>query len=104
MNRFLEKLLDGVEVEWKALGDFSEVYDGTHQTPKYKTTGVPFVSVQNINNLYGTQKFISAEDFKKYKCKPRKNDLFMTRIGDIGTCSVVQNDDPLAYYLSLIHI
>ena len=98
---FMEKLLDGVDIGWKALGKVSEIYDGTHQTPKYTNSGVPFVSVQNINNIYATQKYISAEDFEKYKYKPRKGDLFMTRIGDIGTCAIVDNDEPLAYYVTL---
>ena len=99
--RFMEKLLEGVEVEWKALGDHAEIYDGTHQTPKYTSSGVPFVSVQNIKDLYSTKKYISIEDFEKYKYKPRQNDLFMTRIGDIGTCAIVENDNPLAYYVTL---
>ena len=46
-------------------------------------------------------KFILCEDFKKYKIKPRENDLFMTRIGDIGTCAIVENNDDLAYYVTL---
>jgi len=98
---FLEKLLDGVAVEWKNLGEVAKIYDGTHQTPKYTSSGVPFVSVQNIRNLYTTKKFISVDDFEKYKYKPQKDDLFMTRIGDIGTCAVVENDEPLAYYVTL---
>lgn len=89
------------EVEWKTLGEVAKIYDGTHQTPKYTSYGVPFVSVQNIRNLYTTKKFISVGDFEKYKYKPQKDDLFMTRIGDIGTCAVVENDDPLAYYVTL---
>ena len=96
-----ELLTFGDEVEWKTLGDICDIYDGTHQTPKYTNSGVPFVSVQNINNIYGTEKYISLDDFNKYKYKPRKDDLFMTRIGDIGTCALVENDDPLAYYVTL---
>ena len=88
-------------VELKRLEDIAELYDGTHQTPKYISTGVPFVSVQNINNIYGTDKYISIEDYNKFKVKPRKNDVFMTRIGDIGTCAIVENDDDLAYYVTL---
>lgn len=61
---YLEKLLDGVEVEWRTLGEIAVIYDGTHKTPKYTASGVPFVSVQNIKNLYGTNKYISPEDFK----------------------------------------
>lgn len=98
---FLERLLDGAAVEWKPLGEVVKIYDGTHQTPNYTSSGVPFVSVQNIRNLYSTKKFISVDDFEKYKYKPQKDDLFMTRIGDIGTCAVVENDEPLAYYVTL---
>ncbi|SBZ73854.1 Restriction modification system DNA specificity domain protein [Klebsiella pneumoniae] len=103
MNKlsYLEKLLDGVEVEWRTLGEIAVIYDGTHKTPKYTASGVPFVSVQNIKNLYGTNKYISPEDFKTYKNKPRKHDLFMTRIGDVGTCAIVEDDRPLAYYVTL---
>src|SRR5690606_15672203 len=60
-----------------------------------------FVSVQNIKNLYATNKYISPEDFEKYKYKPHKGDIFMTRIGSIGSCAIVENDDPLAYYVTL---
>ncbi|MFK5591162.1 restriction endonuclease subunit S [Escherichia coli] len=98
---YLAKLLDGVEVEWRTLGEIAVIYDGTHKTPKYTASGVPFVSVQNIKNLYGTNKYISPEDFKTYKNKPRKHDLFMTRIGDVGTCAIVEDDRPLAYYVTL---
>jgi type I restriction enzyme S subunit len=93
--------LNGVEVEWKKLGEIAKIFDGTHQTPNYADSGVPFVSVENIKNIYSTKKFISYDDFNKYKVKPRKGDLFMTRIGDIGTCAVIENDDPLAYYVTL---
>lgn len=64
--------------------------------------GVPFVSVENIRGLGNTKKYISLEDFDRlYKAKPRRGDLFMTRIGTIGWCSEIANDDPLAYYVTL---
>ncbi|MCR9138143.1 MAG: restriction endonuclease subunit S [Alphaproteobacteria bacterium] len=98
---FLEKLLDGADVEWMPLSRLAHINDGTHQTPKYTDAGVPFVSVQNISDLSGAEKFISESDFRKFRHKPRKGDLFMTRIGDVGTCAAVDNDDPLAYYVTL---
>ena len=89
-------------VEWKKLGDVCEIYDGTHQTPNYTDFGVKFVSVENIYNLYGSQKYISYEDFTAlYKVKPQKGDVLMTRIGDVGTCAIIDKDEPLAYYVSL---
>ncbi len=98
---FMEKLLDGAGVEFLPLSTFAKVVDGTHQTPKYTDSGVPFVSVQNIKSLRDTAKRISISDFEKFKYKPAKGDIFMTRIGDIGTCALVENDDPLAYYVTL---
>jgi len=85
------------------LGSVCEVYDGTHQTPEYTESGVPFVSVEDIDNLHATRKFISEEAFAKFKIKPRTGDVFMTRItaGIIGKCAVVDSDDDLAYYVSL---
>lgn len=100
----LEKLISELcpnGVEFVELSAVSEIYDGTHQTPKYTDEGVKFVSVENINSLYETKKYISYEDFNKYKIKPRINDLLMTRIGTIGVCTVVDRDEELAYYVTL---
>ena len=85
------------------LNEICKIYDGTHQTPQYTNTGVKFVSVENIDALYNTEKYISAEDFEKYKAKPQIGDILMTRItaGIIGKCTVIDRDEPLAYYVSL---
>jgi len=88
---------------WKnvKLGEIAEYYDGTHQTPEYIESGVPFISVENIDNLKGSKKYISTADFDKYKIKPQKNDIFMTRIGELGLVNIVEDDEPLAYYVTL---
>lgn len=88
-------------VKWAKLGDVAEIYDGTHTTPHYTESGIKFVSVENINDLYATTKYISTEDYNKYKTKPRINDVFMTRIGSIGSCAIVDKNEDLAYYVSL---
>ena len=78
------------------------IYDGTHQTPKYVSKGVKFVSVENIHDIYNTDKFISEEAYDKYKIKPQKDDILMTRIaGIIGDTAMVSKNEPLAYYVSL---
>lgn len=92
------------EWEIKAIGAIAKTYDGTHQTPNYIKSGVPFVSVENIEDIFATDKFISAEEFEKnFTTKPKKNDILMTRItaGIIGATTIVSNDNPLAYYVSL---
>lgn len=88
-------------VEYKELRTYCEIYDGTHQTPKYTDNGVKFASVENILNPFLTNKYISEKDYQKYKIKIQENDLLMTRIGSIGTCFVIEKKEPLAYYVSL---
>lgn len=83
------------------LNDVAEIYDGTHKTPTYTDTGIPFISVENIDNLYGSEKYISENDYLLYKHKPEIGDVFMTRIGSIGKCAVYESSEPLAYYVSL---
>lgn len=94
------------EDKWVAckVDDVFNVNDGTHQTPKYVNEGIPFVSVESINDLYSKGKFITKDAFEKdFKIKPKKNDIFMTRItaGIIGNTAIVKDDKPLAYYVSL---
>ena len=105
MNRSLKPKLrfKGFSDDWKLdkLGNIVNIYDGTHQTPNYQDSGVMFLSVENIATLK-SEKYISKEDFQKnYKIYPQKNDILMTRIGDIGTPNVVEDNTPKAYYVSL---
>lgn len=83
------------------VGQVVNVYDGTHQTPKYTNKGIKFLSVENIKTLK-SNKFISKEAFEKdFKVRPEFGDVLMTRIGDVGTPKVVNSNEDLAYYVSL---
>ena len=96
--------LNDYSTEWKevSLSEICKVYDGTHQTPKYTLQGIRFVSVENIMDLYSSNKFISQAAYESdFKAYPEKGDILMTRIGDIGTPCVVDGNEPLAYYVSL---
>ena len=87
--------------EQSKLNEVSDIYDGTHQTPKYQDEGVRFLSVENIKTLI-SNKFISHEAFEsEFRIRPQRGDVLMTRIGDVGTANVVETDEDLAYYVSL---
>ena len=83
------------------MNEVVNVYDGVHQTPDYKDSGVMFLSVENISTLK-SEKYISEEAFQRdYKVYPQKGDILMTRIGDVGTPNVVEATEKVAFYVSL---
>lgn len=99
-RRFKEFQNAGDWERWK-LGKIADVYDGVHQTPDYKESGIMFLSVENISTLK-SGKYISEEAFKRdYKVSPQQGDILMTRIGDVGTPNVVKTTEKLAFYVSL---
>ncbi len=96
--------MKGFNDEWSEteLIKICKVFDGTHQTPKYTNSGIRFVSVENIKNIYFSEKHISKQDYDRdFSVRPEKNDILMTRIGDIGTPCIVTTDEPIAFYVSL---
>ena len=70
---FLEKLLDGVDVEWKALGTLGELVRGNGlQKKDFTETGVPAIHYGQIYTYYktftlDTKSFVSEETAKKLK-------------------------------------
>ena len=87
--------------------DVAQVYDGTHQTPHYTNSGIPFFSVENVTtNTFPGRKRISLEEHRKLTAKfqLRRGDVLMTRIGSIGDCRIVDWDYPSSFYVSLAAI
>ena len=87
--------------EQRKLDEVCNVYDGTHQTPRYTNSGVMFISVEDIETLE-SNKYISEEDFKsEFKVFPEYGDILLTRIGDVGSANVILDEIKRAYYVSL---
>lgn len=91
--------------EWKenVLSNITDaIFDGTHQTPTYTESGIPFFSVENI--VSGNKnKFISKEDYEiaTNRNKPEKGDILLTRIGKIGFSAIVDWDYEFSIYVTL---
>ncbi|MEY3996344.1 MAG: hypothetical protein RL344_687 [Pseudomonadota bacterium] len=97
------------EGEWgkKKLGEVTNIYDGTHQTPNYVQQGIPFYSVEQLTaNDFNKTKFVSKEVFEKEnkRVKLEKGDILMTRIGDIGTSRYIDWDVNASFYVSIVLI
>ena len=73
------------------------VTDGPHETPEFIEKGIPFLSVDSIQDgelVFENCRFISVEDHVKFKnkCNPQKNDVFMGKAASIGKIAIVNVD------------
>lgn len=98
--------LPGFSGEWavKLLGEIATIKDGTHQTPKYVPSGIPFYSVEQVTSGdFSNTKFITEEEhqFLTRTCKIERGDILMTRIGSIGDCKLIDWDVNASFYVSL---
>ncbi|EJG0039202.1 restriction endonuclease subunit S [Shewanella algae] len=97
ISSYMEKLLDGVEVEWKVLAELGELVRG-NGLPKtdFTDTGVPAIHYGQIYTHYGlstetTLSFVSPETAKKLK-KVDTGDVVITNtsenLDDVGKALV----------------
>ena len=83
--------------EWVRLQQAYDVRDGTHDTPKYQSTGFPLVTSKNI---YGGAldlsdvKLISPADHEQISARSKvdRNDILFAMIGSIGNPVLVDTD------------
>ena len=93
--------------EWVRLQDLvSLISDGTHKTPTYKETGVPFLSVQNISSgILSLEriKYISEEEHQRLceRVKPQRGDILVCRIGTLGKAIEITWDFDFSIFVSL---
>ena len=82
---------------WSRLQNAFDVRDGTHDSPRFLTTGVPFLTSKNI---YGGRldlsdlKFISESDHIEFSKRSRadRDDILFAMIGSIGNPVIVNTD------------
>jgi len=84
----------------------TKIIDGTHFTPTYIDSGIPFLRVTDIHHNHidwSSVKFISEiEHFELSKrCNVEKNDVLLSKNGTIGITFVVNFDRPVSIFVSL---
>ena len=92
---------------WTKLGNLlSIVSDGTHKTPNYVNSGIPFLSVQNISSGKLTLdkiKYVTEEEHEQLcsRIHPQKGDVLVCRIGTLGKALKVSWDFEFSIFVSL---
>jgi type I restriction enzyme S subunit len=85
--------------EVKKLSEIADkITDGTHHTPTYTETGIPFISVKDIRDqkvYFDNCKYISAAEHEELikRCNPEEGDLLITKSGTIGRLAIVPKVD-----------
>ena len=74
---------------WVTLGEYLDVRDGTHDTPKYVASGIPLVTSKNLNNGkldFSNIKYISEVDHSQISLRSKVDvgDILFAMIGSIG--------------------
>ena len=99
---YMDKLLDSVEVEWKALGELGELVRGNGLPKKdFTESGIPAIHYGQIYTYYGlstksTKSFVSPETAEKLK-KVNTGDVVITNtsenLEDVGKALVYLGEE-----------
>ncbi len=81
----------------------TKITDGTHSTPKYTDSGVPFWRVTDLTNSNDSKKYISKKEYKELikRCNPEKGDILYSKNGTIGVAKVIDWDWEFSIFVSL---
>lgn len=95
--------------EWdtsKLIDLVEKITDGTHKTPRYTESGIPFLRVTDIQSNkinFNEIKFISKEEHNELikRCKPEKGDILYSKNGTIGIPKIIDWDFEFSIFVSL---
>ncbi|MDD5676263.1 MAG: restriction endonuclease subunit S [Chitinivibrionales bacterium] len=119
---YLQSVFANPGDDWREiiLSDICEVKDGTHDSPQYVKSGIPFVTQKNIRTegfSFGNTKFITENDHEKFykRSNVAYGDILISMIGANrgmacivnidkifsikNVCLVKKNDKIIQYYL-----
>lgn len=85
------------------------VTDGTHQSPKWQSDGVPFLFISNIVNgeiVLKTNKYISNTTYDELtnRCRIEVGDVLYTTVGTYGNVAIVRTTEKFCFQRHIAHI
>ncbi len=83
-----------------------QITDGTHRTPTYVDSGIPFLSVKDITTgeiRFDDCRYVTVEEHAELtkRCKPERGDVLLTKVGTTGYAKVVDVDREFSIFVSL---
>ena len=92
---------------WCRLGDILlKLTDGTHSTPKYTESGIPFISVKDVSSGsldFSNCKHISEKEHSELyeRCNPEYGDILLTKVGTTGIPVIVDTTEQFSLFVSV---
>ncbi|MEG4852239.1 restriction endonuclease subunit S [Microcoleus sp. B5-D4] len=82
------------------------ISDGTHHTPTYVESGVPFLSVKNVSGGcldFSNTRFITRESHEELcvRCKPEYGDILLTKVGTTGIAVEIDTHQEFSIFVSI---
>jgi type I restriction enzyme, S subunit len=93
--------------KWCYLDDLCTlITDGTHHTPTYTESGIPFVSVKNLSSGhldFSDTRFISEQEHNELikRCHPEKGNVLLTKVGTTGIAVTINTDREFSIFVSV---
>ena len=83
--------------QWCRFGNYIDVRDGTHDSPKYVETGYPFITSKNLINGkidFSNVQYITEKDHNNYiqRSYVEDDDILFAMIGSIGNPVLIKKD------------
>lgn len=95
---YMEKLLDGVEVEWKTLGEIAQVLNGyAFESSKYVSDGIRVIRISDVQKGKMSDEnlkfypFDSKQEIRKFLLS--EGDLVMSLTGNVGRVAMLTKKD-----------
>ena len=95
---FLDKLLDGVVVEWKEVGEVAQILNGfAFESTKYSSSGIRVIRIYDVQKGKMSDKDMkfypanTADEINKYLL--REDDLVMSLTGNVGRVAMLSKTD-----------
>lgn len=100
---YLNKTFNCGNETWKetTLGEYYDVRDGTHDSPKYIDNGFPLITSKNLKNGkldFSNVQYIAEEDYSQINQRSgvKVGDVLMAMIGTIGNPVVIESEAKFA--------
>jgi restriction endonuclease S subunit len=91
----------------KSLGEICrDISDGTHFTPMYVSSGIPFLSVKDVKETglsFNDCRYISEEQHRELirRCNPERGDVLYTKVGTTGIAKAIETDREFSIFVSV---